>query len=292
MSLLPLRGESKVDPGEPRVVGLDGEDADEAFEVLSATTTRRVLSFLYQQPSTPAEIRDQIGTSLQNVHYHLGKLEDAGLIEPAGSGYSEKGTEMTVYAPANEAIVLFAGRQSDQSRFTQLLSRVFGTVVALFAVAIGYAYLLGDRAGDYTFTAQDGDGGDSASRGAGDTTGAGAGASDGGGGGGGADAAAEATTTKQSGVEVAENGTDGDGVGIMSNDATTTAGDQQTVTEEAARATTEAARTVTDGGADMAIQSGQNGVDALLADPAFAFVLGGLFVLLVLGTIWVVQRRR
>lgn len=286
MSLLPLRGESKVDPGEPRVVGLDGEEADEAFEVLSATTTRRVLSFLYQQPSTPAEIRDQIGTSLQNVHYHIGKLEDAGLIEAAGSGYSEKGTEMTVYAPANEAIVLFAGRQSDQSRFKQLLSRVFGTVVALFAVAIGYAYVLRERANDAFFSGQSGDGPQLSREDA-----AGAGADDGGGGG--ADAGAEATTTKQSGVDVAENGTDGDGgVGVMSNDATTTAGDQQTVTEEAARATTEATRTVTDGGADVAIQSGQHGIDALLADPAFAFVLGGLFVLFVLGTIWAVQRRR
>lgn len=276
MSLLPLRGESKVDPGEPRVVGLDGEDADEAFEVLSSATTRRVLSFLYQQPSTPAEVRDQIGTSLQNVHYHIGKLEDAGLIEAAGKGYSEKGTEMTVYAPANEAVVLFAGRQSDQSRFKQLLSRVFGTVFALFAVAVVYAYVLRDRAAEIVPFSSNG--GDASSTGA-------SGGADGGGAGASGDAAG--TTTQQS-VESATSGGDGGGFSIA--EATTTAQEQAATRTQAT--TQEATRAMTDGGADVALQSGQSGLDAILADPVFAFVLGGLFVLLVLGSIWYVQQRR
>lgn len=116
MSLLPLRGESHSSPDEPRILGLDGDAADEAFKALTASTTRTVLSIIYEHPSTPTEIRDEINTSLQNVHYHLGKLEDAGLIEPAGMGYSEKGTEMALYAPTNEAVVLFAGRELTYQR--------------------------------------------------------------------------------------------------------------------------------------------------------------------------------
>ncbi len=143
MSLLPLRSESVPDPDEPRVVGLDGEAADEAFDVLSSSTTRRVLSLLYDDPATPAEIRDRIGTSLQNVHYHVEKLEDAGLIEPAGVGYSEKGTEMTVYAPSNEAVVLFAGRQDDRSRLRTALKRLFPTAVALVGATLAFGFYLG-----------------------------------------------------------------------------------------------------------------------------------------------------
>jgi len=143
MSLLPLRSESVPDPDEPRVVGLDGEAADEAFDVLSSSTTRRVLSLLYDDPATPAEIRDRVGTSLQNVHYHVEKLEDAGLIEPAGVGYSEKGTEMTVYAPSNEAVVLFAGSRDDRSRLRTALERLFPTVVALVGATLAFGFYLG-----------------------------------------------------------------------------------------------------------------------------------------------------
>lgn len=110
MSLLPLQGEAHSSPNEPRILDLNGTAADEAFQTLTAATTRTVLSMIYEHPSTSTDIQEEIDTSLQNVHYHLGKLEDRGLIEPAGVGYSEKGTEMTVYAPANEAVVLFVGR--------------------------------------------------------------------------------------------------------------------------------------------------------------------------------------
>ncbi len=141
MSLLPLRGETQSTPNEPRVLGLDNEAAEEAFETLTASTTRKVLSIIYEQPSTPTEIRDEIDTSLQNVHYHLGKLEDAGLIEPSGVGYSEKGTEMTVYAPANEAVVLFAGRKSDRLRLRDFLRRALGAVVVLAGVSTLFSFL-------------------------------------------------------------------------------------------------------------------------------------------------------
>jgi hypothetical protein len=143
MSLLPLRGESQSTPGEPRVLGLDDDAADEAFETLTASTTRTVLSTIYEQPSTPTEIRDEIGTSLQNVHYHIGKLEDADLIQPSGVGYSEKGTEMTVYAPANEAVVLFAGHESDRLRLRGFFQRILGAVAVLAGASLLFAGYLG-----------------------------------------------------------------------------------------------------------------------------------------------------
>ncbi len=111
MSLLPLQGEVQVSPDDPRIIELDDDVADIAFEVLAASTTRKILSIIYKKPSISTEIQEIIDTSLQNVHYHLTKLEDAGLIEPAGVGYSETGTEMTMYAPAKEAVVLVAGSE-------------------------------------------------------------------------------------------------------------------------------------------------------------------------------------
>lgn len=140
MSLLPLRRESQTTPSEPRVLGLNDDAADQAFETLTASTTRTVLSIIYNEPSTPTEIRDEIDTSLQNVHYHLGKLEDADLIEPAGIGYSEKGTEMTVYAPAREAVVLFAGRESRKNRVRDFLEGIVGSLAVLAGVSLALGW--------------------------------------------------------------------------------------------------------------------------------------------------------
>jgi DNA-binding transcriptional ArsR family regulator len=126
MSLLPSRLEVSPSPDEPKVLDIDGEDADAAFEALGSETAREVLATIYDEPRTPPEVRERVGTSLQNVHYHLDRLEDAELIEPAGMGYSEKGNEMTVYGPASEAVVLFAGRDNDSSRLRDTLQRLFG----------------------------------------------------------------------------------------------------------------------------------------------------------------------
>jgi len=279
MSLLPLRGEASTEPDEPQVLGLDGEDADEAFDVLSSSTTREVLSFVYDQPSTPAEIRDEIGTSLQNVHYHIDKLEEADLIEPAGTGYSEKGTEMTIYAPSNEAVVLFAGRESDRSRLGQMLGRVFGVVFALAAGTLLYDRFLLDRAGQRTseFAGGQGDGDD----GGGDpgAMDAGGNGSDGG-----------ATTTAE---ETAGGGGDGgDGGGLDAADAETTPTSEPMATEAATEG--EAGGTAVDVTSRVAEQAAEptpvDVVTTALADPAAAFLLGGVLALTVAGVVWYASR--
>jgi DNA-binding transcriptional ArsR family regulator len=181
MSLLPRRVETDRRPDDARVLDIEGEAADRAFEVLSSATARRILTAIYEQPRTPPEVRDEVGTSLQNVHYHLDRLEDADLIEPAGIGYSEKGSEMTIYAPRSEAVVLFAGRESDRSRLRRILGRVLGLYI-LLAVAVtlvGSARELffggGQDGGDVvTFTAESASTADAAATGAGGGPGLGA----------------------------------------------------------------------------------------------------------------------
>jgi len=141
MSLLPSRLEVSPTPDEPRVLDIDGEGAGDAFDALGSETAREVLAATYEEPLTPAEVRDDVGTSLQNVHYHLENLEDAGLIEPAGTGYSEKGNEVTVYAPASEAVVLFAGDDHHGSRLRDQLKSLFGLVLTLGLATLVFAAL-------------------------------------------------------------------------------------------------------------------------------------------------------
>lgn len=165
MGLLPSRVLVEDDPDEARVLDIEGADADRAFEALSSETARRILQTTYEEPRTPTDIREEVGTSLQNVHYHLDKLEAADLIAPAGTGYSEKGNEMTVYGPRSEAVLLFAGRNEDRSRLKSLLGRVFGLFVVLAAmsglVALVVDYLTPNRSTDgaYSLSGQPADSG-------------------------------------------------------------------------------------------------------------------------------------
>ena len=294
MSLLPLRGESSADPDEPRVVGLAGEEADETFEVLSSGTTREVLAALYQEASTPSEIRDHIGTSLQNVHYHLGKLEDADLIEPAGVGYSEKGTEMTVYAPTSEAVVLFAGRRDDRSRLRSMLSRVFGVVLALGVGTAALRWFVRNQ------TTQSFSGGDSAS---GSAEYGGGAPSGGGAAGNGANASGAgdtaATRVAESTAQATGGGGGGGGVSIASNDGgATTAPPAPTSSPDPGAATTTSPGTTADAvnrtteaatSHDPTTVPGQV-AHALSTEPALAFLLGGLFVLCLVGLAWYTAR--
>lgn len=130
MSLLPSSPDISPD-GDPRVVGLDSEEADELMAALSSSTARRILAALHDDPAPPGELADRVDTSLQNAQYHLEKLDDAGAIEVVGTAYSEKGREMSVYGPADSPLVIFAGEAERASGLRSALSRLFAGFLAL-----------------------------------------------------------------------------------------------------------------------------------------------------------------
>ena len=107
--LFPLRRSVEPTGEEPRLVDIDEDAADEVFGALSSETARSILAALYEEPRTASDLAEAVDTSLQNVRYHLEKLVDAELVEVADTWYSERGTEMKVYAPRSESLVLFAG---------------------------------------------------------------------------------------------------------------------------------------------------------------------------------------
>lgn len=129
--LLPSRPDTPADEADPRVIGLDSEDADDLLSALSSDTAREVLATLHDEPDTPANVADRVDTSLQNAQYHLGNLEEAGLIEVIDTVYSEKGREMNRYAPADRPLVVFAGREEESQGLESALKNLLGAVGVL-----------------------------------------------------------------------------------------------------------------------------------------------------------------
>ena len=153
--LLPSQSDPQVD-ASPRVVGLDDDDADELLSALSSTTARHILGELHEEPTNPAELAESVDTSLQNVQYHLGRLESAGAIEVIDTAYSEKGREMDLYAPADRPLVVVAADEDETSGLSDVLSRLLGGV-AVVGVASLIAQFLTDGV---PFGVQTGGGGD------------------------------------------------------------------------------------------------------------------------------------
>ncbi|MCO8245984.1 MULTISPECIES: winged helix-turn-helix domain-containing protein [unclassified Haladaptatus] len=144
VDFLPSTVDSVADEDrDPRVVGVDSEDADALVAALSSQTGRDILATLYEEPATPATIAERVDTSLQNAQYHLGKLEDGNLVEVADTAYSEKGREMKVYAPTAEPLVLFAGNESDTGGLQSALKNLLGGIGVL-----GLASLVVQRLAD------------------------------------------------------------------------------------------------------------------------------------------------
>lgn len=134
--LLPSLPDTSTDDPEPRVVGLDSEDADDLLAALSSTTARELFAGLHESPSTASELAERAGTSLQNTQYHLEKLSDAGLIEVVDTAYSEKGREMDVYAPADKPLVFYAGADDKNGTLRTALSRLLGGVGVLAVASL------------------------------------------------------------------------------------------------------------------------------------------------------------
>jgi DNA-binding transcriptional ArsR family regulator len=140
-SIFPIREKVSLDrEPEPRLVDLDEETADEVFEALASTTTRKIFLELHNQPQTASDLADVTDTSVQNVQYHLEKLTEADLVDVVDTWYSERGSEMKVYAPTDDSLVLFAGRDK-QSAFRRLVNRFAGVLAFLLPPSILAGYL-------------------------------------------------------------------------------------------------------------------------------------------------------
>jgi len=330
--LLPFKSEPTKTPDGAKVLSLEDDATEEALSALSSETAREILSLVYEEPRTPPEVRDEVDSSLQNVHYHLENLEEAGLVQPAGSGYSEKGTEMTVYAPASEAVVLFAGQERDRSRLKTAISRLLGAI-GLLALASLVVRRAARTAEVVSSTVSQGGGTSGDTDAAADRQGPESGEDGGGGGDGGGDglSAQDAGTNTTSRGETtteavketygSETVTPTEGLpdtaaatgtptpaGTPDPTATPTAApsptpvDTGTPTEVAmgeATATQRAvdtavpsdldvATTPPSGTPEPAVTEGAAGITdgGLLADPAVAFFLGGLFMLVVVTAWW------
>lgn len=122
--------------GEPRTLWLDSDDTGDVLSSLSSNTARAILTELHEEPKTASEVATHVDTSVQNARHHLSKLEQVGAIRIADTRYSEKGREMSVYAPSEEPLVVFVGREERKRSFLDSLRGLVPIIGALGFVSL------------------------------------------------------------------------------------------------------------------------------------------------------------
>lgn len=113
---------------EPDVLTIDDERTDEILSSVSSETAREILVSVHGSPKIPTDLADELGTTTQNVRYHLDNLEEAGLVEVCDICYSEKGREMSVYQPSDAPSMLVFGSETDGPRMRKVLTKVSSSV--------------------------------------------------------------------------------------------------------------------------------------------------------------------
>lgn len=277
--LLPSSSDVSGPVGDgPRVVGIDSDDAEDLLAALSSETARNILASLHEEPASPARIAERVDTTLQNAQYHLERMEEAGAIRVADTVYSEKGREMDVYAPADRALVVVAGKEDDTAGLRSVLSNLLGGVGVLGLASLVVDRLL--RAGGplgYAIRSGGSDGGSPAV--STNATVAETAAS-----GGAAETTTAAPTTVQATRTTAEaTRTTAEATRTVTEAARTTA--EPTATQTVAQTT--AAQTATHTTAQAA--NAPAPLDAIAHSPGTLFFLGGLTILLV-WAVWAAQR--
>ena len=104
--LLPRRQPVDEPERDTRVVTLGTDEAADVCHLLSTDTAPDVLDHLDGEPATTSDVAEALDTSLQNADYHIGRLREAGLVRVVGTWLSSRGTEMDVYAPAHDRVVV------------------------------------------------------------------------------------------------------------------------------------------------------------------------------------------
>ncbi len=121
--------EQKEEPESNRdVLTIDDEKTDEGLSSVSSETAREILTSVHDSPKIPIDLADELGTTTQNVRYHLDNLEQAGLVEVCDVCYSEKGREMSVYQPSDTPSMLVFGKETDGPRMRKVLTKVSSSV--------------------------------------------------------------------------------------------------------------------------------------------------------------------
>lgn len=88
------------------LVDLNETKTKKLAETITSDTSRKILNYLAEKEETEANLAEMLKMPISTVHYHLQKLQEAGLVLVEEFHYSPKGREVNHYKLANKYIII------------------------------------------------------------------------------------------------------------------------------------------------------------------------------------------
>ncbi len=88
------------------LVDLNEAKTKKLAETITSDTSRKILNYLTEKEGAESIIAKELNLPLPTVHYHLQKLQEAGLVTVEEFHYSTKGREVNHYKLANKYIII------------------------------------------------------------------------------------------------------------------------------------------------------------------------------------------
>ncbi|MBI2102658.1 helix-turn-helix transcriptional regulator [Candidatus Woesearchaeota archaeon] len=88
------------------LVDLNESKTKKLAETITSDTSRMILNYLTEKEGVESIIAKDLNLPLPTVHYHLQKLQEAGLVTVEEFHYSQKGREVNHYKLANKYIII------------------------------------------------------------------------------------------------------------------------------------------------------------------------------------------
>jgi DNA-binding transcriptional ArsR family regulator len=109
-----------LEPGDER--------AQKISKAMASQTASDILQLLAENQKSLTEITDRLDIPLTTAKYHIENLLEAGLITVAETKYSVKGREIKIYAVTNQLLIV-APRQSNVRSLLLKYASLFGIVL-------------------------------------------------------------------------------------------------------------------------------------------------------------------
>src|SRR3989338_10420082 len=109
---------------------LDDEKAKKLGEIISNTTSRRIVNFLAETEASESDIARQLNIPLNTVEYNINKLLEAGIIEKSRNFFwSVKGKKIDMLKVANKLIVISPKKSNIYSKLKGIVPVVLSSAV-------------------------------------------------------------------------------------------------------------------------------------------------------------------
>ncbi len=116
------------------LVDLNDPKTKKLAETITSDTSRKILNSLAQKESSETTLAENLSLPLSTVHYHLEKLQQAGLVIAEEFRYSKKGREINQYKLAKKYILIAPHSVENAWEKIKDLLPLVGAAVAMSAI--------------------------------------------------------------------------------------------------------------------------------------------------------------